>query len=138
LVLQFKRSGQELDNIPANKASNIAYYFEGLIWDIAERQGIDVANKTSQFPIELPKSESYPIKDKELEKIQIIKGMNDIWLQTIVNNVKGVSGQGYIISDIFFDKYVDKGITSDYWVNVAVEMDKKTKEYLDKNYLHLN
>ncbi len=64
LVLQFKRFSQELDNSLANKASDIAYYFERLIWDTKEKQGIDVANKTTQFPIELPKSKSYPLKTK--------------------------------------------------------------------------
>ncbi|CQR48245.1 hypothetical protein BN1058_02599 [Paraliobacillus sp. PM-2] len=138
LVLQFKRSGQELDNIPANKASDIAYYFKRLIWDIAERQGIDVSNKTTQFPIHLSKSKPYPIKDKELKKIRIIKGLNNTWSQVISNNVKCVSDEGIMNSDIFFDEYVDKGITSDYWVNVAVEMEKRTDKYLDKNYLLLN
>uniref|UniRef100_UPI00388E0C86 hypothetical protein n=1 Tax=Radiobacillus sp. PE A8.2 TaxID=3380349 RepID=UPI00388E0C86 len=127
LVSQFNRSDQDLDNIPANKASDIAYYFKGLIWDIAERQGIYVANKTTQFPIELSKSESYSIKDKELEKIEIIKKMNDIWLQAIANNVEGVLVEGKMNSDIFFDTYVEKGITSHYWVNVALEMEKKTE-----------
>lgn len=125
-----------INNLPANNASHIAYFFYLLIWEIAEGEGLQVENRTHQFPFELSQTNEFDIEESKVEKIERIKELNELWITSLLDNVIGIADNGELNPDVYFDTYRNDAIISEYWVNIVTEMDGYTENYLlDNNYL---
>ncbi|MBU9713559.1 hypothetical protein [Evansella tamaricis] len=124
-----------VNNLPANNSTNIANFFYLLIWDIAKEEGFDKDIRESHFPYELTYTSKFEVEQNEIEKIKKIRELNELWLTTIVENVVGVSDNGRLNPDVYFDTYKDEAVISEYWVDIVTEMDGYTRDFLEHNFL---
>ncbi|MCZ0701677.1 hypothetical protein J2T56_000115 [Natronobacillus azotifigens] len=133
-AIDLRRLGRdEVNNSPSLNASDIAWFFQRLIWNIAEEEGIE--QSIEQFPYALGREENYSLDEEFLEKITVVNELNKRWVHVIEIYVEGAKELSNANSDVYFDKYRDHAIKDDYWVDVVLQMDIETEEYLkEHNY----
>lgn len=108
-------------------------FFQRLIWNIAEEEGIE--QSIEQFPYALGREENYSLDEEFLEKITVVNELNKRWVHVIETEVEGAKELSTSNPDVYFDKYRDHAIKDDYWVDVVLQMDIETEEYLkEHNY----
>lgn len=132
LAVVLKKIEQEdISNITATNASDIGYLFSVFIWDEGEREAVDNEPKVYRFPDTI----EFALAQEEKEKIELIDELNKGWIDSVVNNNKAFSEEQIFNSDLFFDLYQDNAINSEFWVDLIVNMEIETKEFLTNNYL---
>ena len=132
LAVVLKKIEQEdISNITATNASDIGYLFSVFIWDEGEREAVDNEPKVYRFPDTI----EFALAQDEKEKIELIDELNKGWIDSVVNNNKAFSEEQIFNSDLFFDLYQDNAINSEFWVDLIVNMEIETKEFLTNNYL---
>lgn len=129
-------SDSELSNLPTNNASSIAYFFEHLIWGIGENEGLtNKENRVFHLPFELAAFGSFQLEDIDIEKIDKIRQLNELWVNVLTENITGVSSERIVDPDIYFETYKETAVKSRFWLDVVAKMDEVTKKFLDENYL---
>ena len=131
-VLQ-RTEHDEIRNITANNASDIGYFFTELIWDKAEREGIDNDARVYHLPYGLPSLIEFEIEQDEKEKIEMIKELNERWLNAVANNIEDFSENQILNLNLSVDYYEKNAIKQEFWVDLIVQMEMETKEFLSEN-----
>lgn len=131
-AIDLRRLGRdEVNNSPSLNASDIAWFFQRLIWNIAEEEGIE--HSIEQFPYALGREENYSLDEEFLEKITVVNELNKRWVHVIETYVEGAKELSTSNPDVYFDKYRDSAIKDDYWIDVVLQMDIETEDYLNKH-----
>src|SRR5690625_2817412 len=83
------------------------------------------------------------VLDEDMEeKIIYLEKLNSLWVTSLKRNVPGVTNDG---EKIVFDnlgvheQYGDKSISNNFWVNLILDMEKNTGNFLaDNRWLEIN
>lgn len=134
LAIDLKRiQHEDTSNATANNASDIGYFFRRLTWDKAENEGIDIESRVNMLPDELSSTAEFSLEKDEKKKIEMIRDLNERWINVVANNINGLSEGQTFNPDIYFDSYRDNAIKLDFWVDLIVQMEIETHEFLTEN-----
>lgn len=126
LALEFGRMGsREFQNKIADTAQEISHFFYKMNEDIyVEEKNLD------EVICEL--------NDEKTDVIHLLKELNSLWSEAVLKNVVGASdynGNLEYDSEKFQDHYGDNSLTDDFWVDLIVDIDKSTREFLTTHEL---
>jgi len=124
LALKFNRiKSDEFHNETAEQAAQIASFF-------SEMHRGETSDKDN------PDEVIFELDDSMEEKIFQLKDLNSLWMDSVKNNVHGISDNdgeiGYSYLDIH-NQYGDKSLSHDFWVDLIISIDKNTRSFLSKN-----
>lgn len=121
LAIKFdKVKVDELDNSITIEVMDISHFFNRLMADYTE--------------------EHSQLKASDREKIELIKQLNDSWVDTIINNIKGTSriatDGDYVDCDYYQRMYWGRAVLDDYWITVLLQINDETKKFIQRNALY--
>lgn len=121
LALEFGRMGsREFQNKTADTAQEISHFFYKMNEDIY----VDEKNLDEVI---------CELNDEKSDVIHLLKELNSLWSEAVLKNVVGASdynGHLEYDSEKFQDHYGDNSLTDDFWVDLIVDIDKSTREFL--------
>ncbi|WP_340003076.1 hypothetical protein [Oceanobacillus sp. FSL K6-0127] len=126
-----RASDEELNSITAFTASDINSFFYEIQWDIVYEEKLD---NLSDLTTILSKNERIKLNEDELEHIHTIQALNSLWREALINNINGINPDtGTVNTDLFFDIYREKGFIKDDWINLLIDFDSITTEFLEEH-----
>src|SRR5690625_329507 len=127
LALAFSRRGKrEFKNKTAGVAQKMGSFFFQMNEDVDVVDGKNIDEKL------------FDLNSEKEAIISRLKELNDLWVKSVLKNVVGVTehnGKLQFDTRKFKKNYGDNSLTDDFWVDLVMDLDKNTRDFLTKHQL---
>jgi hypothetical protein len=127
LAMEFNRLEPRMNtNEVGESATKIDIFYSNLIGD--ERVGPEELDNTL-----------FELDHSLREKIEYLQDLNSAWLEVVQNNIIGVSSNGGKFTfDVheYQNHYGKNSISNNFWVELLVDMNTKTTDFLSKHNIY--
>lgn len=127
LALVFNRRGKrEFKNKTAGVAQKMGSFFFQMNEDVDVVDGKNIDEKL------------FDLNSEKEAIISRLKELNDLWVKSVLKNVVGVTehnGKLQFDTRKFQKHYGDNSLADDFWVDLVMDLDKNTRDFLTKHQL---